>query len=155
IYFRNLILGCLSVGYQRKTPGKPGRWVMRTLVARDRYSIAPLGTADDYGDADGSTVLDFAEASELAMRGYRGNAASGEEDAEHVTVAQALDRYEADLQLRRGDTGNVARVRLYLPDALASKAVVALVRRDLLHLRDAMIKQGLAPASVNRSLTGL
>jgi hypothetical protein len=39
------------------------------------------------------------------------------------TVAEALDQYEADLNTRGGDAGNVSRVRAHLPERLTRKEV--------------------------------
>jgi integrase len=66
----------------------------------------------------------------------------------------ALDRYKADLETRRGDASNVARVRLHLPDALANKNVALLTARELQKWRDGLAKR-LAPASINRTTTAL
>jgi hypothetical protein len=66
-------------------------------------------------------------------------------------VAQALERYEADLKTRGGDVANVARIRLHLSEALAKKTIALLSARDLRHWRDGLAKKKLTPATVNRS----
>src|SRR6516225_8709750 len=78
----------------------------------------------------------------------------GANDGKPVIVGRALDRYEADLKTRGGDVANVARVRLHLKDALASKRVALLTARDLRHWRDGLAKH-LAPATVNRTAGAL
>ena len=66
-----------------------------------------------------------------------------------ITVAEALDRYEADLRTRGADVGNVSRVRVHLTDALAGKAVALLTVRELRRWRDALQKT-LTASSINR-----
>jgi integrase len=65
-----------------------------------------------------------------------------------------LDRYAEDLQTRGGDTGNVTRIRLHVPDAMAGKSVKLLTAGELRRWRDALAKE-ITPASVNRSATVL
>jgi integrase len=67
-------------------------------------------------------------------------------------VAQAIDRYEIDLSTRGGDAYNAQRVRVHLPDVLASKTVPLLAApREFRHWRDGLLKKGLAPSTVNRT----
>ena len=117
--------------------GRGGNW-MKAFAA-----------ADDFAEANGSTVLTFWQAQDKA-RLLAGGSKDGDDD-KPVTVAQALDRYETDLDLRGGDMRNVHRVRVHLPHSLAAKAVALLSTRELRHWRDALIKKGLAPASVKRT----
>ncbi len=106
-YWRNLVLGRLALGYQRKTPGAPGRWVARKTLGNDRYAIAPLGIADDYADADGVTILNFSDASAAALKGYN---ADGLPTTSLVTVADAVNDYIAWLKANRA-TGRDAEMR--------------------------------------------
>jgi integrase len=62
-YFRAINEG-LHIGYRRSKHG--GRWVVRQYVGGQRYKTETIGTADDRADADGVTVLNFAQAQELA-----------------------------------------------------------------------------------------
>jgi integrase len=89
-YFR-LIEPGLHLGY-RKLPSGPGTWVARRYSGEGRYSVQNLRTAegeivlaDDFADADGVRVLDFAQA-QRAARGPR--AARG-----GLTVADVMARY--------------------------------------------------------------
>lgn len=49
----------------------------------------------------------------------------------------------------------MARVKGHLPDALASRPVVLLTKRELERWRNGLVKQNMAPAGVNRVATGL
>ena len=69
--------GALHLGYSRPRRGAPGIWTVRTYVGnagpgkrggRTPYRVARLpGVADDYEDANGVTVLSFAQAQDLAL----------------------------------------------------------------------------------------
>jgi integrase len=72
--------GQLHLGYSRPRRGKPGTWTVRAYLGsvktlapgvrggRTPYAIKRLpGVADDYEDANGTTVLSFAQAQELAL----------------------------------------------------------------------------------------
>jgi hypothetical protein len=102
--------------------------------------IKPFATADDFEDTNGSTILTYHQAVDRARQLARGG---GEADSASrpVTVAEALDRYEADLKARGGCLRNVTRVRANLPDGLAAKAVSILVGRELREWRDDMLEE--------------
>jgi hypothetical protein len=74
------------------------------------------------------------------------------DDGKPLTVTEALDRYQADLQTRGGDLGNATRARFHVPESLAGKSVRLLTASDLRRWRDALTKE-MAPASVNRCMT--
>jgi integrase len=135
----------ISLGYRRNQG--PGTWVHRKADGRGGHWTKAIAVADDLTDADGNTVLDFWQASERARTLAGGN----DDNGKLITVAQALDRYEADLEAHGGDTDNAARVRRDLSNALASKTIALLTARDLRHWRNTLTKRGLSPASINRS----
>jgi integrase len=97
-YFR-LIEPGLHLGY-RKLPSGPGTWIKRQYVEKGRYTTENLraadGTlilADDYEDADGARILNFAQAQQAA-RGPRGRRRS----AEAYTVGDAMEDYLSSLE---------------------------------------------------------
>jgi integrase len=134
----------VGLGYRRNKTS--GTWVVRVADGKGGNWIKAIGTADDFQDADGNSVMDFWQAQDRAR--VVGRAGDGD-DGKLATVAKALDRYEADLKTRCGDAGNVARVRIHLSDALANQAVTLLTSRDLRKWRDSLAKQ-MAASSVNR-----
>src|SRR5262245_35792344 len=110
-YFR-LIEPGLHVGY-RKLPSGPGTWVVRRYAGEGRYTVKNLFTADgrlivadDYSNADGRTVLNFAQAQERA-KVHRPQAAH---DDGPYTVARTMDAYLAFLEEHR-KTADDARYR--------------------------------------------
>ena len=139
----------LSLGYRRKCSA----WAAPVVAVADgkggRWTKA-IGAADDFEDANGGSILSVWQAQDRARDLARG---SQGEQGELVSVTQAVDRDEADLKARGGDTDNTVRVRLHLPDALGRKTVALLTAHDLRQWRDFLLAKGLAPASVNRTLT--
>ncbi|MBI3700575.1 MAG: site-specific integrase [Afipia sp.] len=65
-YFRLLEPG-LHLGYRRLAGGS-GKWVTREYLGRSKYLTDTVGTADDFSDADGVAVLNFAQAQTLARK---------------------------------------------------------------------------------------
>jgi tetratricopeptide (TPR) repeat protein len=99
------------------------------------------------GTSHPDVALDFWQAQERARALAR---ASGKDDGDTgklVTVAEAVARYEAELQARGGDCPNAARVRLHLSDTLAGKTVALLTARDFRPWRDALLRKKLSHAS--------
>ena len=137
----------IGLGYRRNRTA--GTWVLRIADGKGGNTLKAIGTADDFTEADGSTILTLWQAQERARSMAAGNVARTDAI---TTVAMALDRYAADLRTRGADPGNVARVRRHLPDTLARKPVTTLTARDLRGWRD---KLPLAPASINRTCSVL
>jgi integrase len=142
----------LGLGYRRNATA--GTWVVRAANGKGGNWTKAISAADDFDEADGKAVLDFWQAQDrarsIARVGHRG----GDDDGRPATIAKALDQYEADLKMRGGDAGNVARVRAHLPDTLGEKSVALVSARDLRSWRDELTKV-LAPATVNRTSNAL
>jgi len=137
-----------SLGYRRNKTGS-GRWVLRNADGKGgKGPEKTFALADDFQDANGDAVLDFWQAQDRARASSRaGNS--------ETTVGSALDPYEADLKLRGGDPGNVARVRAHLTEGLANKPLAGSTIRDFRQWRDGLAARGLAPSTVNRTTTSL
>ena len=110
-YFR-LIEPGLHLGYRKLASG-PGSWVVRRYGGNGKYSVRNLTTADDtvivgddFSDADGNSVLSFAQAQERA-KAYRPAASGG---AGPYTVGDVMESYIAHLESTRG-TASTARYR--------------------------------------------
>src|SRR5262245_37839647 len=138
----------VALGYRRNQTA--GSWVLRVADGTGGHWTKRVGDADDLQAADGGAVLDFWQAQERARALAR---ASGKDDGDSgklATVAEAVDRYEAELQARGGDRANAARVRLHLSDTLVGKTVALLTARDFRSWRDALVREQLSPAAINR-----
>jgi integrase len=127
---------------------KVGTWVVKASLGKGRYWTDAFAHADDTEPANGGAILDYWGALDRARGLARGSDGDGDKP---ITVAAALDQYEADLRARRGDIANAARVRVHLPDAIAAKLVSSLTARDLQRVRDGMLAKGLARDSINRT----
>jgi len=141
----------VSLGYRRNKT--TGAWVARIADGKGGYSTQNVGVADDFAEADGRNVLDFWQAQDAA-RALAGRREHRPEDGKPATVAQALDRYEADLKIRGGDPCNVSRIKMHLPPTLADKTVAMLTMHELRSWRDRLVNK-LSPASINRTTCGL
>ncbi|MCV0396758.1 MAG: tyrosine-type recombinase/integrase [Rhizobiaceae bacterium] len=105
VHWRTLVPEQLHLGYRRRSGGTPGRWIVRRYIGQDaagkgRYLKKTLeAVADDYQDADGMTVLSFADAQRQAYEmADRASAAPRPEcDA---TVRDVLEAYTADRDRR-------------------------------------------------------
>lgn len=93
-HWRTIIPGRAHLGYQRWPGDAAGRWVLRRY-AEGRYSIEPLGRADD-GDGDG---LDYEAA--LAQAQTKLGVASV---ATRLTVRKAMARYVEFLETQGKQT---------------------------------------------------
>jgi integrase len=131
----------VSLGYRRNQ--KAGAWIMRVADGAGGNSIKAIGLADDFMPADGRDVLDFWQAQDLARKLHKPGQAAV------ITITEALDQYERDLENRGKDLMNVMRVRKHLPVALGRKAVTAVDADELAKWRDGLLKT-LAPAGINR-----
>jgi integrase len=123
----------------RAADGHSGNWTKAFAIA------------DDHEEANSESVLTYWQAQDRA----RAIARRGESTGRPVTVAEALDAYEGDLQARGGDIGNVTRVRFNLPDTLGAKTVSLLTAGELRRWRDGLVKHGMAPASADRTARAL
>ena len=141
----------VGLGYRRNRTA--GTWIVRAANGKGANWTKAFATADDFQEADGGTLMNFWQAQDRARVLASGGKNHGTDDSKLVNIKQALDRYDVDLKARAGDTANVARVRLHLPERLINKTVALLTSSDLRQWRDALFEKGLAPASINRSST--
>ena len=143
-YWRVIEQG-LHVGYRRRGTG--GTWIARRRNERGIYRETKLGLADDLQDANGDTVLDFAQAQRNARTWWthEQRLASGLESipAGPYTVARAMADYLEDYRRRGGKAcdsiESVAR-RNILPE-LGSVSVVKLTTRRLLEWHRAIAER--------------
>jgi integrase len=92
-YYRTLDHG-LHIGYRRSASA--GRWVLRAYLGGQAYKVETLGTADDAGDADGHTILNFSQAQSRARARHveiTREAAGVPMPSGPYTVRNAVDEY--------------------------------------------------------------
>jgi hypothetical protein len=142
------------VGYRKPLRG-PGSW-----VARVKGWEKTLWGADDNGlKADGEKVLNFwqakTEVQKLSGRTSRADATTPDNSTAVLTVDEALTAYGPTLLRRGARAFNAKKPRRHLSDALLSKPITLLTKKDLEGFRDGMLEKGLAPSSVNRIMACL
>jgi integrase len=88
----------LHLGYRkpRGRRGKPapaGKWLLRSYRGGQTYRVETIGIADDFSDADGVVILDFAQAQNKAraLHVQRAHTAAG--IARPLTVAVVLEKH--------------------------------------------------------------
>jgi integrase len=77
------------LGYQRFKGDAQGRWILRRFLGDDKYRIVALGKADDAALANGSTILNFEQATAKARLLVDAPRVA----TRHITVRQALESY--------------------------------------------------------------
>jgi len=131
-YYKMLIPGTLHLGYRRRRGGKgaQGRWLARCYVGMDakgvgRYREKDLGLADDFMDADGVAILNYAQAQKRTLEWRSDKAADGQQaPVGPLTVRSAIDRYLKSLE-HAGRSVADARIRadLHILPLLGSELV--------------------------------
>lgn len=135
----------IALGYRRNRAA--GTWVVRVADGHGGNWTKRVGLADDHEEADGEHVLTWWQASDKARKVARG---SDTDAGRPATVKDAVDAYERDLIARGGNVINASRIRRHLTPTLASKPVGLLTARELAAWRDALLAEGLQPATVVR-----
>jgi integrase len=145
-YFR-LIEPGLHLGY-RKLANGPGTWAVRRYDRDQKtYTVKNLKTrderlvvADDYSDADGKTVLTFAQAQQRA-KAHRPRAE--DDDGGTFTVAKAMEAYFRYLESegRAAHTIRDARYRYeaFIRPKLGNAEAAALTAERLRKWRDDLV----------------
>jgi integrase len=70
-----------------------GTWVARHYIGSQSYAVEKIGTADDFGDADGTIILSFAQAQDRARAHMVRRAQSANGIAGPLTVQAAVEMY--------------------------------------------------------------
>lgn len=129
-YYKMLVPGTLHLGYRRRRKGSPGRWLTRRYVGLDvngvgRYRSRDIGLADDYLDADGETVLSYAQAQQRAHEWRSGSGQNAQTvPAGPLTVSGAIAKYIASLADNGRPTGDArSRANLHILPSLGTLMV--------------------------------
>ena len=143
----------ISLLYRRNKTN--GSWVLKATDGRGQYWTKAFALADDYDASDGKRILDFYQAQDVAKQLARRQPGDVGDDSRPVTVAEALDAYEADLITRGGSVHNAGGPRKHLTSVLKSKPVQLLDAKELNQWRNSLLDRGLQPSSVVRYCKGL
>ena len=122
-YWR-LIEPGLHLGY-RRLAGRPGTWCVRRYVGSQTYAIEAIKdvVADNNSDADGRSVLSFAQAQKAALK--------SKPKAGPFTVAEAMENYLRMIEARTGVYDANRRAATLILPALGDERVEALTTARL------------------------
>jgi integrase len=152
-YTARIALG-IRLAYRRNQGG--GVWSVLKADGAGGSWLQRFALADDHEDSNGSVVLDFWQACDVARNLARGDDMVGEvEGGRPATVGEAVAAYERDLKARDANLENAKILRFHLPPALMSKPVAMLTSREVRALRDSLLDKGLKRSTVNRFMKPL
>jgi integrase len=126
-----------------------GTWTVKASDGHGKYWTKAIGTADDFEDSDGKSVLSFYEAQDRAKQLARRQEGDTTADSRPVTVDEVLTAYAKDLKARGGNVHNATGLRKHLRSVLLSKPLALLTAKELRLWRDGLL-DGLQPSSVVR-----
>jgi integrase len=143
----------IALAYRRNAG--PGTWSVRCSDGCGSEWLKKIGLADDLEPAAPPHVLSYWQAQEAARKLARRLPGEVVDESRPLTMAEALNAYEKDLKTRGASKYNANRVRRHLTSVLLSKPVALLSANELKKWRDSLIGNGLAPASINRTIKAL
>ncbi len=108
-----------SLGYRRNQVA--GTWVLRIADGKGGATTRAIGTADDFTQADGATVLNYWQAQDKAQSAARNS--SGPGAAKPLTVGRAAQVYLEKLEAKNPRTARDTRGRLNLRISSTSSAM--------------------------------
>jgi integrase len=128
-YYRAIEEG-LHLGYRkphgrRGSPAVAGKWVVRRYIGGQAYELDTIAAADDFSDADGANVLNFAQAQVAARAKIK---------AGPFTVREAVETYVAFLEMNRKTARDTLwRAAAFIYPKLGNEKVEALSTDQLRH----------------------
>lgn len=140
-YWRSINPG-LAVGYRKGARG--GVWRVRVRVG-DAYRYGTLGTADDHADADGITVLSYAQATRLALDYADQHEHSDDQHADlpqagHYTVGMAMRAYMQRMKIESKSHSQTQRVvDAHILPTLQDRPVAALTHTEIKRWLDKIV----------------
>ena len=121
-------------------------WIARRFIGKSPactsgYNKTTLGRADDYQDADGRSVLSYADAQKLAHK--KADAQPEETQATAIpTVAEAMQDYISYLRTHKKTARGAEQVaRVHIPPALAATRIDKLTLKQLEQWRDGLVSK--------------
>ena len=136
-YWRQIHPG-LFIGYRKGETG--GTWIAR-LLEGGRYRKRRLGIADDHQDADGESVLTYAQASRKTLAIAEGDIELPDAGKGAYTVADAMADYLDDFKVRgRDHEGAQQRYRKHIEAPLGHIPLRRLTAERLRTWRNALVQ---------------
>src|SRR5262249_33887448 len=143
------LLPGVHLGYRAAQSGT-GAWVVIASKGDGTYWTDAFAHADDKQPANGQKVLTYEQAALRARGLARGDATAAADRP--ATISEAIASYETDLSGRGRNPYNARLVRTHLPPHLVAQPLSLVTSKQLRGWRDALIKGGMLPATVNRVL---
>ncbi|MEM7023827.1 MAG: tyrosine-type recombinase/integrase [Pseudomonadota bacterium] len=134
----------LHLGYRKGKRG--GQWVRRIYIGNQQYDTATFAMADDRSDANGVSILDWAQAQQKARElrdTFKRQEAGIEEPEAPYTVEQAVEDYIADRLANKGESAArdaQGRLRKHLLPKLGHKVLADLTTAELTKWRNDMVR---------------
>jgi integrase len=147
-YFLQVTPG-VSLGYRRNQG--PGAWLVRVADGKAGNWTKGFAIADDAEKANNDTVMDYAQA--LVRARVIAGADRTLSSDRPITVDEAVDAYETDLETRGASPQNAKSIRFYLTGhpALRVRPVSLLKKKDLSDWRNSLVtKNGVKADTANR-----
>jgi integrase len=147
-YYKMLIPGALHLGYRRRRKGRggQGRWLVRCYIGLDdekvgRYREKDIGLTDDFLDADGKKIFDYAQAQQRALEWRRDEDKGQPQLGGPTTVRAALELYFAYLETEDRPTHEARlRAKLHILPPLGNELVDTLTTERLRRWRADLAK---------------
>jgi hypothetical protein len=137
------------LGYRAAQSGT-GTWITIAADGKGGRWQKVIAHADDKQASDGTAVLNYEQAANKARALARGDANAAADRP--ATISEAIASYETDLAGRSRNSYNSRLVAHHLPQHLAAQPLSQVTSKQLRGWRDALIKGGMLPATVNRVL---
>jgi site-specific recombinase XerD len=147
--YKVTLLPGVHLGYRAAQSGT-GAWLVIASDGKGGQWQKVFAHADDKQPADGSAVLTYEQATHAARALARGDANAAA--ARPATIGEALEAYEADLTARGRNAYNARLARVHMPPHLLAQPLSQVTAKQMRHWRDALIRDGMLPATVNRVL---
>lgn len=112
-YYRRVSADTHLGYYKPSAPGVSGSWLGRRYLGDGKYSTETIGSADDYGLADGQTILTCDQATATVQAWSQGRAlATQSAPIAPTTVRMAIELYITERIARHPRAGHDAQLRL-------------------------------------------
>lgn len=126
-YYRTIAKG-LHLGYRKGQTG--GRWVARHYIGEQEYVVETIADADDRMEANGTTILTFSQAQDLARQLHAQRNAPAPK-AGPYTVSAALDAYVHWMEGKRKSAKDTRWRRSLIEAELGDKEVAKLTADEI------------------------
>ena len=137
-YFREIGDG-LTLIYRRTSKGY-GTWSAKLAMPGGKYAIRILGTADDYQDADGVTVLTFYQAQEKARTTADDAKTQGGVLIKDMTVKEASESYLAWFRAnKKGVAMAESAINAHILPAFGDKKLADLTTKGIREWQDKLV----------------